>query len=223
MAVIEIALSEDDHQRLHAEYSKMCETWSLLGDSASPPSFATWLGIRAAETEDPQSDAELNNMRIFNAIEKVIASFPQHGFSLAHYVKQGVLRPESEHKLAELIVREFRLPSQYAKRLEEVFVHYVKDAKEAADVAQVGVTNRTYGALNEAFRHLLERSGQSVPNLGSDRAIGRVEGAASILVTLDAMSRESATEKTNAFKIQARGVSKSTWVNKIFGGANKDE
>jgi len=223
MAVIEIELSDDDHQRLHDEYNKMCETWSHLGDSGAPPSFAAWLGMRATETSDPQSDAELDNMRAFNAIEKLISSLPSHGFSLAHYVKHGVLRPESEHKLAQLIVREFRLPSNYAKRLEEIFVHYVKDAKEAADVAQVGMTNKSYGALNEAYRHLVERSTQSLPNIGPDRAIGRVEGAASILVSLDAMGREAATEKTNAFKLHARSLPKSTWVNKIFGGANKDE
>ncbi|HSY28739.1 MAG TPA: hypothetical protein VK832_14620 [Burkholderiaceae bacterium] len=223
MAVIEIVLSEDDHQRLHGEYSKMCETWSRLGHGALPPTFEQWLGVRAAENEEQQSEIELNDMRVFNAIEKLISSLPQQGFALTHYVKQGVLRPESEHNLAQLIVREFRLPMQFAKRLEEVFMHYVKDAKEVADLAQIGVTNRTYGALNEAFRHLLERSTQSVPNLGSDRAIGRVEGAASILVSVDAMKKEAATEKTNAFKQQARGVSKSTWVNKIFGGSNKDE
>jgi hypothetical protein len=223
MAVIEIELSEDDHRRLHDEYSKMCEAWPEVGDSGLPPGFPAWLGMRAAETQDPQSDAELNNMRIFNAIEKLISSMPSHGFSLAHYVKHGVLRPESEHKLAQLIVREFRLPSNYAKRLEEIFVHYVKDAKEAADVAQVGVTNKAYGALNEAYRHLVERSTQSLPSIGPDRAIGRVEGAASILVSLDAMGRDAATEKTNAFKIHARSLPKSTWVNKIFGGTNKDE
>ncbi len=223
MAVIEIVLSEDDHQRLHGEYSKMCETWSRLGHGALPPTFEQWLGVRAAENEEQQSEIELNDMRVFNAIEKLISSLPQQGFALTHYVKQGVLRPESEHNLAQLIVREFRLPMQYAKRLEEVFLHYVKDAKEVADLAQIGVTNRTYGALNEAFRHLLERSTQSVPNLGSDRAIGRVEGAASILVSVDAMKKEAATEKTNAFKQQARSVSKSTWVNKIFGGSSKDE
>ena len=223
MAVIEIVLSEDDHQRLHGEYSKMCETWSRLGHGALPPTFEQWLGVRAAENEEQQSEIELNDMRVFNAIEKLISSLPQQGFALTHYVKQGVLRPESEHNLAQLIVREFRLPMQYAKRLEEVFLHYVKDAKEVADLAQIGVTNRTYGALNEAFRHLLERSTQSVPNLGSDRAIGRVEGAASILVSVDAMKKEAATEKTNAFKQQARSVSKCTWVNKIFGGSSKDE
>jgi hypothetical protein len=223
MAVIEIVLSEDDHQRLHSEYSKMCETWSRLGNGALPPTFEQWLGVRTAETDEPAPEIDLNDMRIFNAIEKLIISLPQHGFALSHFVKQGVLRPESVHNLAQLVVRDFHLPIQYTKRVEDLFMHYVKDAKEVADLAQVGVTNRTYGALNEAFRHLLERSTQSVPNLGSDRAIGRVEGAASILVSVEVMNRDVAMEKTNAFKQQARSVSKSTWVNKIFGGSNKDE
>jgi hypothetical protein len=223
MAVIEIALNENDHQRLHDEYSKMCETWSRLGQGASPPTFEQWLAVRAAESPEPPSEFGMDDSRIFNAIENLILSLPQHGFSLTHYAKQGVMRPEAVHNLAQLIVRDFGLSMQYLKRIEELFIHYVKDPKEVADLAQVGVTNRTYGALNEAFRHLFERTTQSVPNLGSDRAIGRVEGAASILVSVDVMSRQLAMEKTKTFKQEARGVSKSTWVGRIFGGASKDE
>lgn len=223
MAVIEIVLSEDDHRRLHGEYSKMCETWSRLGNGAQPPSFEQWLSVRAAEIDEQPPEAELDDILIFSAIEKFIINLPQQGFAMSHFVKQGVMLPEAVRNLAQLIIDDFRLPSQYAKRIEDLFMHYVKDAKEVADLAEVGVTNRAAGALNEAFRNLFERTTQSIPNLGPDRAIGRVEGAAAILVSVDAMSREEAMEKTNAFKLQARTESKSTWVNKIFGASNKDE
>jgi hypothetical protein len=223
MAVIEIVLNEDDHQRLHDEYSKMCETWSRLGHGALPPTFEQWLAVRATDSPEPPSDSGMDDSHIFNAIENMILSLPQHGFALTHYTKQGVMRPEAVHNLARLIVRDFGLPTHAMKRIEDLFIHYVKDPKEVADLAQVGVTNRMYGALNEAFRHLLERTTQSVPNLGSDRAIGRVEGAASILVSVDVMNRQAAMEKTKSFKQEARSVSKSTWVNKIFGGSHKEE
>jgi len=223
MAVIEIVLREDDHQRLQEEYGQMRETWSRLGNSALPPTFEQWLGTRAAKSEESQGKVELDDMRVYNAIEKLVLSLPQHGFALTHFLKQGVLRPEAIQNLAQLIVRDFRLPDQYAKRIEDLFMHYVKDAKEVADIAQVGITNRAYGALNEAFRVLLERTAKSVPSLGPDRAIGRVEGAAAILLGVDALSREAAKNKANAFKRVARSVPKSTWVNKIFRGSNKEE
>ncbi|HXA46227.1 MAG TPA: hypothetical protein VNW52_01255 [Burkholderiaceae bacterium] len=223
MAVIEIVLNEDDHHRLHDEYSKMCETWSRLSQGAPPPTFEQWLAVRAAESPESPSELVVDDSRIFNAIENLILSLPQHGFALTHYTKQGVMRPEAVHNMSQLIVRDFGLPTHSLKRIEDLLIHYVKDPKEVADLAQVGVTNRMYGALNEAFRHLLDRTTQSVPHLGSDRAIGRVEGAASVLVSVDVMTRQAAMEKTKSFKQEARNVSKSTWLNKIFGGSHKEE
>lgn len=218
MAVIEIVLSEEDHDRLHIEYRKMCETWSRLGNGALAPTFAQWLGVRAAENEEPLSGVELDDIRIFNAIEKLVTSLPQHGFGLAHIGNRGATRAESVRNLAQLIARDFRLQTQYSKRIEDLFEHYAKDVKAIADLAQLGVTNRVYGALNECYRQLVERTAKSVSSLGSERAIGRVEGAASILVSLEVLNRDAATEKTNAFKLEARSQTKATWVNKIFGG-----
>ncbi len=223
MAVIEIVLNEADHTRLQGEYSKMCETWSRVGHAALPPTFEQWLGVRAAEKENAKSEGELDDMRLFSAIERLVTSLPQHGFSLAHVVKQGVSRSDATRGLAELIVRDFRLPAPYAKRIEDLFEHYVKDAREVADQAQLVVTNRTFGALNEAYRQLAERTETSVQRLGADRAIGRVEGAAAMLVGMEVMSRESAREKTTAFKITARSAPKGKWTDKIFKGSDMDE
>ncbi len=221
MAVIEIVLNEQDHGRLQGEYGKMCENWARTGHSALPPTFDQWLGARAAQNGEPETS--LDDMRVFGAIERLITSLPQHGFSLAHVSKQGVSRNDAKQKLAQMIVRDFRLPIQYEKRIEDLFEHYVKDAKEVADQAQLGITNRSFGALNEAYRQLTERTEKSVPRLGPDRAIGRVEGAAAVLVSMEVLSRETAKEKTNAFKVTARNTPKGNWVGKIFKSADIEE
>lgn len=225
MAVVEIVLNEHDHSVLREEYSKMCGNWSRLGHASLPPTFEQWLGQRAAQTGAGTGVAaeELDDSRIFSAIERLVTSLPQHGFSLAHVAKRAVQSDEAAKNLAQMLVRDFRLPGQYAKRLEELFVHYAKDAREVADLAQLNVTNRTFGALNEAYRQLAERAEGSVQKLGPDRAIGRVEGAAAILVTMEALSRESAREKTSTFKAIARNQPKANWVGKIFKSADGDE
>jgi len=223
MAVIEIVLNETDHTRLQGEYSKMCETWSRMGHAALPPTFEQWLGARTAEMDVAKSGAELDDMRVFSVIERLVTSLPQHGFSLAHVVKQGVSRSDATRGLAELIVRDFRLPAQYTKRIEDLIEHYVRDAREVADQAQLVITNRTFGALNEAYRQLAERTESSIQRLGPDRAIGRVEGAAAILVGMEVMGRESAREKTKDFKVLARSAPKSKWTDKIFKASDVDE
>ncbi len=223
MAVVGVVLNEQDHSLLRGEYSKMCDNWSRMGRNNLPPTFEQWLGQRAAETGAKAQSDELDDSRIFSAIERLITSLPQHGFSLAHVAKRGVQSEEAATNLAQLLVRDFRLPIQYAKRLEELFGHYAKDAREVADLAQLSVTNRTFGALNEAYRQLAERTEGAVPRLGADRAIGRIEGAAAILVTMEALSRESAREKTNTFKVIARSQPKANWVGKIFKSADEDE
>jgi hypothetical protein len=223
MAVIEIVLNETDHTRLQGEYNKMCETWSRMGRGSLPPTFEQWLGVRTAEADEPTAAADLDDMRLFSAIERLVTSLPQHGFSLAHVTKQGVARSDATRGLAEMLVRDFKLQSQYAKRIEDLFEHYAKEAREVADQAQLVITNRTFGALNEAYRQLAERTETSIQKLGPDRAIGRVEGAAAILVGMEVMSRESAREKTKDFKIMARSAPKGKWTDKIFKGSDVDE
>lgn len=225
MTVVEIVLKERDQLRLQDEYSKMRDNWSRLGNASVPPTFEQWLGARAVEASDASSKAgnELDDTRIFSAIERLVTSLPQHGFAFAHVAKRAVPQAEAARNLAQLLVRDFHLPAQYGKRLEELFEHYAKDAREVADQAQLTVTNRTFGALNEAYRQLSERTEGSVQKLGPDRAIGRVEGAAAILVSMDALSRDSARDKTNAFKVNARTQPKGNWVGKIFKSADEDE
>lgn len=120
-------------------------------------------------------------------------------------------------------IRVIQLQPHFLKRLQDLIEHYLKSAKDIADAGQVGITNRGYGALHEAFRKLSERTAKVTEHLGNERAIGRVEGAVAILVSLNIMDRRTAEEKTDAFKSEIRNAPKSTWVGKVFGGAGKKE
>lgn len=62
--------------------------------------------------------------------------------------------------------------------------------------------------LQEAYRELVERTESAVIRLGEHRAIGRVEGAAAILVSAQVIERRAAQERTEAFKLQVRGQGK---------------
>ena len=224
MSVIDVVLSEESHKKLRDEYESMAATWSRLGKQSLPPTFEQWVGLRAAEQESSSTaNAELDDMRVFHAIERLVISLHQNGFSLAHVARNGDAPGQSALNLAQLMVNDFKLQPQYQKRLQDLFEHYVKGAKEVADMAQVGLTNRAYGALSEAYRSLSDRTGNSVEHLGTERAIGRVEGAAAILVSLEVMERNVAKKKTDAFKKEMRGKSKPSWVGKVFGGSGDKE
>lgn len=224
MSVINVVLNEEDHANLQDEYQKMTATWQRLGHKVLPPTFELWLGQRAASAADaPAPDTDLDDMRVFNAVEKLVTGLHQHGFGLAFVGKQGITPPLAASDLAQMIVADLKLQPHYVKRIQDLFEHYVKSAKEIADRAQVGVTNRAYGTLDEAYGQLVERTGKAAQNLGIERAIGRVEGAAAILVSLNAMDRDSARKKAAEFKFQMRSALRPTWVEKVFGGANNKE
>lgn len=224
MSVIDVVLSEESHKKLREEYESMAATWSRLGKQSLPPTFEQWVGLRAAENEKgSMSNAELDDMLVFQAIERLVTSLQPHGFGLAHVARNGDAPEQSAFSLAELLLNDFKLQPQYRKRLQDLFEHYVKGPKEIADMAQVGLTNRAYGALTEAYRLLCDRAAKSANHLDAERAIGRVEGAAAILVSLDAMDRDIAQKKTDKFKREMRSKPKPGWVGKVFGGADDKE
>jgi hypothetical protein len=209
MPTINLALSEDDYHQLREEYKKMALAWPKPGLASLPPTFEEWVTTRAMAANNVADGGSLDDLRVFAAIEKLITSLRTHGFGLAHLGKHD--RPSSSgsaQELAESIVSDLKLPQQQLKRIQELVDYYSKGAKEIADMAQVGITNRAYGALHEAYRELLERTDQAVERLGEERAIGRVEGAVAILVTTHVMDRQTAQEKTEAFKMQARNPKK---------------
>jgi hypothetical protein len=56
---------------------------------------------------------------------------------------------------------------------------------------------------------LRERTTTALDHLGTERAIGRIEGAIALLVSLGIIEREAGREKTKAFKVMARGMKKT--------------
>ncbi|MES2832267.1 MAG: hypothetical protein V4695_09775 [Pseudomonadota bacterium] len=222
MPVINVVLNEIDHQRLEAEHEALKKAWAKLGHSTLPPTFAAWLGTRISQqTGGHEVDNPMGDVRLFNAIEKLITSLPIHGFQLAHTTATEVPTANSatasSTSLASAMVKDFKLQPHYTKRLQELFLHYLKTPKEIADAAHVGITNRAYGALTEAQRRLTARTSASIERLGADRAIGRIEGATAMLVSLDVMNTTTAKKHTSAFKIHARTLKKTGWVKKMFG------
>ena len=221
MPVIEIVYSEDDNVKLKDEYQKMRALWQRLGRKSLPPTFEQWVGARAVAGDgSSMSEVEMDDIRVFNAIEKLVTSLDAHDVALAHLARQDSAPEKSALALAQVIVTDLGLPPQYLKRIQELFEHYLKSAKEVADAAHVGVTNHAYGALHEAYRKLLDRTTKAVEHLGSERAVGRAEGAIAILVSLDIVDRAAAEKKTRSFRLQLRNAQKPTWVGKVFGGPN---
>jgi hypothetical protein len=223
MPVISLAYSDEDHARLQGDYMKMSAAWPKLGRKSSPPTFEQWLSARAMAVENTSSELDPDNVHVFNAIEKLITSLERQGFAFAHLAKHNMSQEESALELAQVMVRDLQLQPHYLKRMQDLFEHYLKSAKEVADAGQVGITNRGYGALNEAFRKLHERTAKATEHLSDERAIGRIEGAVAILVSLNVMDRRTAEEKTDVFRLEIRNAPKSNWVGKVFGGAGKKE
>jgi hypothetical protein len=217
MAVINVVVNEVDQQRLEQAHAELLAAWPLLGHAAAPPTFAQWLGSRLVLAgECPQEAHSLGDMRVFNAVERLITILPSHGFHLAHTGAPGTDAGPAAEALAGALVKDFHLQPLYVRRLQELFSHYLKTAREIADTAQVGITNRAYGALTEAHRLLTVRTSAAIARLGPDKAIGRVEGATAMLVTLEVMDRSTARKRTSSFTAQARAQQKKSWVGKIF-------
>lgn len=216
MPVINVVLTEVDHQRLEEEHVALAAAWPRLGNKGQPPTFAQWLGQRIGAAESAADPQALGDIRVFNAIERLITSLPQHGFNLACTAPSGADSAASALALGNTIVTDFQLQPTYGKRLQELFMHYLKSAREIADAAQVGLTNRAYGALTEAHRQLTTRTSEATATLGAEKAIGRIEGATAILVSLDVMDRNTAKKRTSAFKAEARAVRKPGLLGRMF-------
>jgi hypothetical protein len=208
MPAINISLSDDEYNRLQEEHKKVVAR-AKHDFSVLPPTFEEWIAGRATTGNGTaENDDELDAVRAFNAMEKLITSLRSHGFGLAHLGKQDSVPADSARELADTIVRDLRLSPQQSKRIQELVEYYSKGAREIADAAHVGITNRAYGALHEAYRDLADRTDKSTERIGEERAIGRVEGAIAILVNMHVMDRHAAKEKTEAFKAQARNPKK---------------
>lgn len=214
MPVINIVLSEAEHDQLLLEHAAAINAWPASGNPDTPPTFASWISQRMIHGEQ---DTGMNDIRLFNAIEKLVTSLPQHGISLVRTVLPDTGPDNPSQSLAQTLVDGLDLQPHYARRFQELFVHYLKNPKEIADIAQVGITDRAASALTEVHRQLMGRTSNALARLGAEKAIGRIEGATAILVGLDVMDRDTAKRCTNDFKAQAQAVKKSGWVGRIFG------
>ncbi len=201
MHTINISLNDEEHRALSDEYRN--RTLEQLRAGTDATSFEQWLTARlvtgpgSPATEAPV--AGLDDVRAFNAIEKLIISLKPHDFGLAWMGRYGKELPDSAAELAETLVKDLNLTRPQMRRIQELVEYYAKSAKDIADAARVVVTNRTYGALHEEFRELTERTEKALDHLEPGQALGRVEGAAAILVGLRVMTRQTAKEKTDAF------------------------
>jgi hypothetical protein len=207
MPVLNIFLSEADHKKLVDDYEKMSQAWVQQGRQSLPPPFEHWVGVRMMATT-PISAEDVEHMRVFSAIEKLVTSLQPHGFCLAHLADQATPPAKSSLELAQALAHHFGLPAQYVKRLQDVFAYYLKNAGSLLEGGDSATTLHASHTLELAYQDFLERTTKALDHLGSERAIGRIEGALALLVSLHVMKRDVAQEKTAAFKLQARGGKK---------------
>ncbi|RJF98350.1 hypothetical protein [Noviherbaspirillum saxi] len=178
--------------------------WLRCRPGTLPPAFEQWLGDRMVSSvrETVVNEHDVKEIRTIDALEKLMTGLRPHGFELVHFGKTGVDASDSAEEVAQRLSIELGLSRARARRIEELLIHYAKDPKEIADAGHVVVTKRTYGALHEAFRELVARTEKARRHLGDDKAVGRIEGAGAILVSLNVMTREAARAKSEAFRAQ---------------------
>lgn len=222
MPQISITVSSEAHQNLLKSFQ---QTVDARPSGTLPPNFDDWLLAKiSAAPQDGESAPELNDIYSFNAIERMVTRLQKHGYGLACYPKAAANAEASAALLANAIAKDLKLSTSYVKRLQDLFAHYQKDAKEIADAAQVGVTNRAYGAISEAFSQLVARTEKAEDNLNEERALGRIEGGIAILLNLDVMTRAVANKKAAEFKekflARKKSTSRESWVNKVFRATN---
>lgn len=212
---IEIALGGTDLDRLKSEYVKVCETWEQLGNRNAPPSFLDWAGVRLTEGHESPPDLNLDDLRLFHGLERFVTSLQQHGLSLVRNRPVDKETGEPCADVAHLMAQDFKLAPQFEKRIRDLLLHYIKPAREVANSAGVGITRQAQHVLKESYERLIDHCTKSIASLGPERAIGRAEGAAAVLVSAEAMDAKTAQTRTEEFKVRARS-GKHHWVDRLF-------
>lgn len=207
MPAVNIIISEADYKKLQDDYEKMSLAWVQQGRQSSPPPFDHWAGSRMMAAT-PISAEEVDQMRVFSAIEKLVTSLHLHGFCLTQVPEEGTQPAQSSQQLAQSLATHFNLPAQYVKRLQDVFDYYQNKAGQESP-PEPATLRHSVEAIEQAYQELLERTSKALDHLGTERAIGRIEGALALLVSLNVLQRDIAQEKTVAFKQQARTAKKN--------------
>lgn len=208
MPAVNIIISETEHKKLQDDYEKMAAAWAQQGRQSSPPSFDHWVSERLMGTM-PVSAEEIGHMRVFSAVEQLVTSMHVHGFCLANITGDTTSSEKPAHELAQALARHFELPQHYVKRLQDVFSYYQKNVASLVDGGAGNTVLHSAAAVERAYEDLLDRTTKALDHLESERAIGRIEGAIALMVSLDVMSREGAKDKTQAFKSLARSKKKT--------------
>ncbi|CAN5434393.1 hypothetical protein BH11PSE11_BH11PSE11_22700 [soil metagenome] len=216
MPILTIEYSDADHTRLQEEYIKMSIVWPQLGNKDLPPTFEAWVASRAVEGDGSSISLDIADMHLINAVEKFIVSLEPHDFGLTHLSRDPDHVQEAILQLANALVSELHLQPQCLRRVQNLIEQHLRSPREISDSAHIGVTSRTHGALDLAYHKLIERTAKALSHLGEDRAVGRVEGAGAILASLHIIDRNTAEERTEAFRLQARAGGKPSWVGKVF-------
>jgi hypothetical protein len=203
MPSITLELDNILQQRLADEYKRMSIEWLRNHPGTMPPDFNHWIVERLAAgmPQTGRNERELDEMRMVNAIEKLITELVPHRFGLVHIGKAGEELDDAISELGQTLIAELGLSRSRTKRIQDLLAYYAKSPKEVADLGHVVVTNRAYGALHEAYRELVARTETARAKLGEEKALGRVEGAVAMLVSLGVLSREAAREKTDTFRL----------------------
>lgn len=201
MPDITLTLSPDQQHLLEEEYKRMSMAW-LRDRQDAPPAFEAWLVTKLSQSvERPHlQQRDWDEIGRVDAVEKLITAFQAHGFALAHIDRRA--REDAAAALTNAFAAGVGLGPQRTKRIQELLLYYAKGARDVADAAHVGMTVRTFNALQEACNSLTERTAKSADQLGVDRALGRVEGALAILAIMEVISRQSAREKAELFRRQ---------------------
>lgn len=212
MPEITLFLDENQHRLLSDEYKRIAIAW-LRDKTDAPPPFEQWLGTRlssvlssVASGDNPSSEKgetgvclqTREELHVVDIIEKLVSTLSSHGFALAQVDRRT--RDDAIEKLARALAQALALSPLRARRLEELIAYYAKSAREVADAAHVGITSRVHVNLHEAARVLADRCERGAEALGTDRALGRVEGGLGILMLMQVLTREAGREKAKEFK-----------------------
>ena len=205
MPDITLQISDEDQRLLAEKYRKMSIDWLRANDSALPPPFEQWLAgeVMNRMRQAAMDKGEIKELLTVDAIEQFVTTLQRHDFALTQLGRHGNA-DEARAELAQSVATGLRLPPHAAKRLQELLAYYAKSARDTADLAHLAMTARTHGALHELYNELIERTLKALDHVEQKHALGRVEGAAAILVGMHVMTRQAAQEKTDAFRHRAR-------------------
>ena len=195
MAPVPVKLSEQNYSLLQATYE---EIKNAKPAASGLPPFDLWLQqstVLLAETGNSAHDDMLG----FKTIENLVTSLQSCGYTLVQHTITESDDPAG-NRLAQLLAQQFNNPDFYLKRIQDVLGYYQKSVDFVAATARSEELDRFGASLRSAYRDLLQRSDIALDHLSEDRAIGRAEGAAAMLVSCAAMTRREAQQETAEFK-----------------------